>query len=189
MTLLKFFICALCMVSPFAATCQDTLRISLSGFSFKSRDSLKIYEIVDARENKNTIGIFHLNTNSQKTPATFASPGLQELDQFLKRPKMVASGAIYLIRVREFALSEGPDEGREWIRLDVRADFFYRLGDYYYYVESSSSRASRSKTSYAELIVQNFFEGFIFFKTFDREPDFTTFFTKEELTNPRVKVP
>ena len=93
------------------------------------------------------------------------------------------------MRVREFALSEGPDQGREWIRLDVRADFFYRLGDYYYYVESSSSRASSSKTSYAELIVQNFFEGFIFFKSFDGEPDFNTFFAKEELTNPRVKVP
>jgi hypothetical protein len=175
-------------MSSFGAKSQDTLRISLSEFSIKFRDSLRLCEIIDARENKNTIGIFRLGSNNQKSPATFASPGLQEIEELFKRSSLITPDAKYLMRIRRLDLSEGAENGKELIRVEFHADFFYRLGGVYYYIDETWSKSSSTNASYAQIIADHVSNSLRFFPFSDRKPHFGKPFTKGELGDPGLSV-
>jgi len=117
--MLKYLIGSVFIVCGFASKCQDTCKISLGKFSIKSKIiSVKITEIVDARKDKNTLGIVQVGSHNQKDAASFYLPGLQEVEELLSRSDLVSSGG-FLMRFRNLAISEFTDAGKENFKAEL----------------------------------------------------------------------
>ena len=185
--MLKYFIGSVFIVCGFASKCQDTCKISLDKFSIKSKIiSVKISEVVDARKDKNTIGIVQITSQNQKDSASFYLLGLKEVEELLTRSDLVSSEGGFLIRIRNLAVSEFTDAGKENLKAELYVEFFRQVSNYYYpYQKISTSNQSNSATrSHAENIVEALKGALNFFSVNGGYTHYEQPFTKEDLMNP-----
>ena len=187
--MLKYFIGSVFIVCGFATKCQDTFKISLDKFSIKSTIiSVKISEIVDARKDKNTIGIVHVGSQNQKDSASLYLPGLQEVEDLLMRSDLVSAKRGYLMRIRKLAISEIADAGKETIKAEIYLDFFFPSSNHYYHVKTSTitNETNAATRSHAENIVAVIQSSLVSFSLMEDYASFEQRFTKEDLMDPNL---
>ena len=187
LSMLKYFIGSVFMLCGFTTKCQDTLNISLGKFSIKSKIiSVKISEIVDARKDKNTIGIVQLGSQNQNDSASFYLLGLKEVEELLTRSGLVSSEGGFLMRIRNLAISEFTDAGKENFKAELYVEFFRQVSNYYYpYQKISASDQSNAATrSHAENIVGVIKGALDFFSSMGGYTHYEQPFTKEDLMDP-----
>jgi hypothetical protein len=187
LSMLKYFIGSVFIVCGFASMCQDTCKISLGKFSIKSKIiSVKISEVVDARKDKNTIGVVQIPSQNQKDTASFYLLGLKEVEELLTRSDLVSSEGGFLIRIRNLAISEFTDAGKENFKAELYVEFFRQVSNYYYpYQKISTSNQSNSATrSHAENIVEALKGALNFFSVNGGYTHYEQPFIKEDLMDP-----
>jgi hypothetical protein len=133
----KFIVYAVVIAASFRANGQDLHTISLDKFSIKT-DSIafKISEIIDARSDNKVIGIIQRGVKNRKDLAVFESPGLQELEDLLKRSDLISKENGIVMRISRIYVSEITAMWKETAKAELSIDFFITYKDNYYYITS-----------------------------------------------------
>lgn len=189
--MLKYFICLLFLLSGSVTRSQGISKISLSEFSIKkSTRAVKISKILDVRDDKNIIGIFRTGSQSGIDSTSFRLPGLQEVEELIKRSGLMLRKGGFLLRIRKLSISEITDTSTRF-KAEIYADWFYQKSKRYYYAGGGSSsletyKPKKETQSHAENIV-HVIEG-VLVPFFEPTIRLERAFTRKELMNPELKV-
>jgi hypothetical protein len=182
--------CAL--LSATSAQAQKLYKISLKDFKIESKDiDFTVSEIIDARNDKNTIGIIQSGLNNRYVLAAFESPGLSEVDQLLKNSGLYSLSGISL-RINVLKISENTSLIKETGKAELNIDFFVRHADRYYYISSVFTSAEPGGVDVTGMQAANVVslveKALTIFSQQKREPDPDRSFALEDLQDPELKL-
>jgi hypothetical protein len=182
-----------CVVfSAVTAQAQKFYKISLKDFKIDAKDiNFTISEIIDARSDKNTIGIVQSGLNNKSTFATFESPGFGEVEQLLKNSGLYAHDGLSL-RINVLKISENTTLIKETAKAELNIDFFIRHADLYYYISSVFTSAEPGgidvTKKQAANIVTAIEKALVMFSQQKNEVDPTRSFSLEDLQDPKLEL-
>ncbi len=168
---------------------QDLFTISLKKFTIDPAGiTLRVSEIIDARKDKNVVGIIQLGLKNRKDLAVFEKPGLQEVEELLDRSRLISKEKGLVIRVSKLAISEITGAWKEIARAEVSLDFFIRHEDNYYYISSAYATVDPNgmdvTREHAANIVKVIERAFIQFSSRGNKVNADESFLLEDLTDP-----
>jgi hypothetical protein len=142
-TPLAIGILLLLLIIPETLLCQELYTISLKKKSLNTQLlNFKISEIIDARKDKNIVGVIQRGLKNKKDLAVFESPGLQEISELLQRSGVVSenSDSSIVIRVNTLYITELSRSLNESAKAELGIDFFTKLSDgTYQYISTDYS--------------------------------------------------
>ena len=119
------------------AAAQKLYQISLSDFEIETNDiHVTVSEVIDARKDKNSIGLISTGLNNKRNFAVFEKPGLVEIEDLLKASGLYSPLNGLSLRVTSLKISENALSWKETAKAELSIDFFLRHNDLYYYVSS-----------------------------------------------------
>ncbi|WP_276369783.1 hypothetical protein [Chryseolinea sp. H1M3-3] len=185
----RFIVSAILVASSLTSFSQDLFKISLSDFELNTDSmSFKISEIVDARKDSKVIGIIQRGVTNRKDLAVFEKPGVQELDELLKRANLFSKDKGIVLRISELTVSEITSMWRETARGEISMDFFIPYNQDYYYVtsvhatiETRGSDVTAFHASNVATVIEN---ALIQFSKRATEVNSVQPFAKEDLIDP-----
>ncbi len=186
MLLASIFFCAA------SVQAQKFYKISLKDFKIDSKDiHFTVSEIIDARSDKNSIGLIQSGLTNKPVFATFESPGLNEIAELLKNSGLCAEDGLSL-RINALKISENTTLVRETAKAELSIDFFIRHAGLYYYVSSVFTSAEPGgidvTSKQAANIVTVVEKALITFSQQKKEPDADRPFAIEDLQDPALKL-
>jgi hypothetical protein len=177
---------------PDSVQAQKFYKVSLKDFKIDSNDiHFTVAEVIDARSDKNSIGLIQAGVSNRPVFATFESPGLSEIVELLKNSGLYAPDGLSL-RINALKISENTTLLRETAKAELSIDFFIRHAGLYYYVSSvftSAEPAGVDVTSkQAANIVTVVEKALVTFSQKKKNPDADQAFSNEDLQDPTLKL-
>jgi hypothetical protein len=161
------------------ADAQKLYKISLQDLKIDKKNILfTVSEILDARADKNSVGIVQLGFNNKPVFATFETPGLNEIEKLVKNSGLYNQRNGLSLRVTTLKISELTGVSKETARAQLSIDFFIRYEGLYYYLSSifiaPEPKAMDVTAQQAENIVDAIQSAFVLFskQTKEAEPFF-----------------
>lgn len=147
--LLSLGILLLLLIIPETLVGQELYTISLKKKPLNTQTiNFKVSEIIDARKDKNILGVIQRGLKNKKDIAVFETPGLQEISDLLKRSGVLSenSDTSIVIRINTLYITELSQSLNETAKAELSIDFFARLsdGNYQYILSDYSTHEPRS---------------------------------------------
>lgn len=177
-------------IQAYAIHGQDVYRISLSNFSLDTAGiHFKVSEIIDARLDKNVMGLIQRGMNNRKDLALFEKPGLKEIDDILLRSGLMTGKTGFVIRINTLYISELIRGMKETAKAELGLDFFIKSNeDLYYHVCSifvtSEPKGLDVTNKHPANIVNVLRQALIQFANYDYGSNESKAFEYEELNDP-----
>ena len=182
----------------FAASIPDALaqkfyQISLDDFEIDTNEiNFTVSEIIDARKDKNSLGVIQTGLNNKRNFAVFEKPGLGEIEALLKTSGLYSENNGLALRITSLKISENSLSWKETAKAELNIDFFIRHADFYYYVNSVFASVEPKGLDVtgmqAENIVDVIGTAFTIFSKRKNEVSSDRTFTMEELMDPTVSL-
>ena len=119
------------------ALAQKFYQISLDDFEIETNEiNFTVSEIIDARKDKNSLGVIQTGLNNKRNFAVFEKPGLDEIEELLKTSGLYKEHNGLSLRITALKISENALTWKETAKAELNIDFFIRHDDLYYYVSS-----------------------------------------------------
>src|SRR5688572_20557113 len=116
---------------------QKLYQISLDDFKIDTSDiHLTVSEMVDARKDKNSLGIIQTGLNNKRNFAVFEKPGLTEIEELLKTSGLYSQHNGLSLRITALKISENALSWKETAKAELSLDFFVQHDGLYYYITS-----------------------------------------------------
>jgi hypothetical protein len=181
------------LLATMTAHAQKLYRVSLSEFTIDTNEiNFTVSEIVDARRDKNSIGIIQTGLNNKPNFAVFEKPGLAEIEQLLKTSKVFSQTHGLSLRITTLKISENTTLVKETAKAELSIDFFVPYENRYYYLNSVFTSAEPKgvdvTSKQAANIVTVVEKALILFSRQKNEADPDRSFTKEELLDPSLSL-
>jgi len=175
------------------ALAQKFYQISLDDFVIETNEiNFTISEIIDARKDKNSLGVIQTGLNNKRNFAVFEKPGLGEIENLLKTSGLYKEHNGLSLRITALKISENAMSWKETAKAELNIDFFIRHDDLYYYVSSVFASVEPKGLDVtgmqAENIVDVLGTAFTIFSRQKNEVNPDRTFTLEELTDPTVSL-
>ena len=175
------------------AQSQKMYQISLSDFKIDTNEiNFTVSEIIDARMDKNSIGIIQTGLNNKRNFAVFEKPGLIEIEELLKNSGLYSQHNGLVLRVTSLKISENALTWKETAKAELNIDFFIRHNGLYYYVNSVFASAEPKGFDVtgmqAENIVDVIGRALIIFSKQKNEVNPARTFTVEEVLDPSISL-
>ena len=175
------------------ALAQKFYQISLDDFAIETNEiNFTVSEIIDARKDKNSLGVIQTGLNNKRNFAVFEKPGLGEIENLLKTSGLYKEHNGLSLRITALKISENALTWKETAKAELNIDFFIRHDDLYYYVSSVFASVEPKGLDVtgmqAENIVDVIGTAFTIFSKQKNEVNADRTFTLEELTDPTVSL-
>ena len=175
------------------ALAQKFYQISLDDFAIETNEiNFTVSEIIDARKDKNSLGVIQTGLNNKRNFAVFEKPGLGEIENLLKTSGLYKEHNGLSLRFTALKISENALTWKETAKAELNIDFFIRHDDLYYYVSSVFASVEPKGLDVtgmqAENIVDVIGTAFTIFSKQKNEVNPDRTFTLEELTDPTVSL-
>lgn len=175
----------------FQATGQNLFTVSLyKHYLPKDSISIRVSEVIDARNDKKVIGLVQLGLNNRKEFAVFEKPLLQEIHDLFDRSFLLAnSNDAITVRVSRLYISELTLALSETAKTELNIDFFIKdEGDTYFYISSiyvsEESKGIDVTSNHAGNIVNAMQRALILFASREKRINSQMGFTRDELLDP-----
>jgi hypothetical protein len=175
------------------ARAQKFYEISLHDFKIETDEiNFTVAEIIDARRDKNSLGVIQTGLNNKRNFAVFEKPGLREIEELLKNSGLYSEHNGLSLRINSLKISENALSWKETAKAELNIDFFIRHNDLYYYVNSVFASVEPKGLDVTHMQAENIVDvvgsALIIFSKQKNEvsPDRT--FTLEELMDPTVSL-
>ena len=173
------------------ADAQKLYKISLEDLKLDPQNiRFTVSEVLDARRDKNSVGIVQLGFNNKPVFATFETPGLTEVEQLIKNSGMYDRERGLSIRVTTLKISELTGLSRETAKAQLSIDFFIRYEGLYYYISTIFAAPEPNgmdvTDQQASNIVDAIQHAFVLFSKQNKEAQPDHSFTMEELLEPSL---
>src|SRR5688572_30188107 len=109
------------------AHAQKFYQISLQDFKIE-RDEINftVSELIDARRDKNSLGVIQTGINNKRNFAVFEKPGLVEIEELLKTSGLYSEHSGLCLRINSLKISENALTWKETAKAELNIDFFIR---------------------------------------------------------------
>ena len=175
------------------ALSQKFYQVSLQDFEIETNEiNFTVSEIIDARKDKNSLGVIQTGLNNKRNFAVFEKPGLGEIEELLKTSGLYKEHNGLSLRITSLKISENTLTWKETAKAELNIDFFIRHNELYYYVNSVFASVEPKGLDVTHMQAENIVDvigtAFIIFSKQKNEvsPDQT--FTLEELMDPTVSL-
>lgn len=184
--LVRIGLTLICVLSAITAHTQKLYQVSLQDFKIDTKDiSFTVSEILDARRDKNSIGIIQAGLNNKPYFAVFEKPGLEEIEELLKSSGLYSLNNGLTLRINALKISENQTFFKETAKAELSVDFFIRYEALYYYVTTIFTSAEPKGVDATKIhddnIVAVVEKALVMFSGQKNEPKPDRSFTAEEL--------
>jgi len=174
------------------ASAQKRYRISLSDTIDTNEINFTVSEIIDARKDKNSLGIIQAGVNHTRHFAVFEKPGLDEIKELLKTSGLYSQQNGLSLRITSLKISENVSGWGATAKAELNIDFFILHEGLYYYVNSVFASVEPKgldiTREQAENIVDVIETAFTIFSKQKKEVNPDRRFTEEELMDPTLSL-
>jgi hypothetical protein len=175
------------------ALAQKFYQISLGDFKIETdKINFTVSEIIDARKDKNSLGVIQTGLNNKRNFAVFEKPGLTEIEELLKTSGLHSENNGLSLRINSLKISENALSWKETAKAELNIDFFIRHDDLYYYVNSVFASVEPKGLDVTHMQAENIVDvigtAFIIFSKRKNEVNTDRTFTLEELMDPTVSL-
>ena len=175
------------------ARAQKFYQISLQDFEIENNEiNFTVSEIIDARKDKNSLGVIQTGLNNKRNFAVFEKPGLVEIEELLKTSGLFSEHNGLCLRINSLKISENSLSWKETAKAELNIDFFIRHDGLYYYVSSVFASVEPKGLDVTHMQAENIVDAigtaFIIFSKQKHEVNPDRTFTLEELMDPTVSL-
>ncbi|WP_276372153.1 hypothetical protein [Chryseolinea sp. H1M3-3] len=133
----KITVVIMLFLATLNARAQKLYKISLDEFKLDIQGiNLTVAEIIDARKDKNSIGLIQTGLNNKPVFATFEKPGLKEIESLLENAGLYPQPSGLSLRITALKISENTTLVKETAKAELSIDFFLRYENLYYHITS-----------------------------------------------------
>jgi hypothetical protein len=175
------------------ARAQKFYQISLDDFKIETdKINFTVSEIIDARKDKNSLGVIQTGLNNKRNFAVFEKPGLAEIEALLKTSGLYSEHNGLSLRINSLKISENALSWKETAKAELNIDFFIHHDDLYYYVNSVFASVEPKGLDVTHMQAENIVDvigtAFMIFSKRKNEVNPDRTFTREELMDPTVSL-
>jgi hypothetical protein len=188
---MRTYLALFIIILGFQCNGQDLFTISLDKFTI-SGSTLKVSEVIDARQDQRVVGVIQRGIADRKDLAVFARPGLKEVEELLKRSGIFTENKGIAIRISKLAIFEVTSIWRETAKAEISVDFFVNLDENYYYitsvytsVEPKAMDVTRFHPANIAAVIES---ALALFQPHKNEIESDYAFTRSELMNPMLSL-
>lgn len=186
-------IAAIITLNAVSADAQKLHKISLEKFKIDNEEiNFTVSEVLDARKEKNSLGVVQSGLTNKPNFAVFEKPGLGEIEKLLENSGLHSETNGLSLRINTIKISEVSTIWKETAKAELSIDFFVTYENRYYYITSvfvsAEPKGIETTKEHPENIVTVIEKAFISYSNKKNEADPARAFTKDELLDPSLSL-